>query len=119
MSKNKRKEYDYYYWYTQWKDFFTGKGFEAYSDEARGNSYVTCFIGRVDGSEDMYIHVYAGDYRTDTSTGGCIGVDFVSDYNKLSQMPVYMDLSVSQENAWNNICRLASRGSLKVESSNK
>ena len=58
----------------------------------------------------LRVEIYAGHYRTDTETGGCIGIDFSSSYNKLSQCPVYCDLTESEDSVWAAIVLLMNAG---------
>ena len=70
------------------------------------DDFYICFFGRVNDSSPLRVDVYAGNYRTDTKTNGCIGIDFVKNYNKLSQMPIYADLDIDEEKLWKAILLL-------------
>ena len=89
-----------------WKDFFISKGFTLhYTDECGGifQSFRGC-------QPQLRADVYAGKYRSNTETGGCICVDFSSLFDKVSKCPIYFDLNESQEAVWKAIEMLMDAG---------
>ena len=104
MSDKEKINYEWYF--NTWKEFFESKGFKRVSSENLMDDFYICFFGKVDDSSALRVDVYAGDYRTDTKTHGCIGIDFVKNYNKLSQMPIYSDLDIDEEKLWKAILLL-------------
>ena len=98
-----KRKINYEWYFDNWKSFFKNRGFKIVSSENSMDNFYICFLGSVNNSSLLRVDVYAGDYRTDTKTGGCIGIDFVKNYNKLSQMPIYVDLDIEEEKLWNAI----------------
>lgn len=101
MSDKEKINYKWYF--NIWKEFFESKGFKQVSFENLMDDFYICFFGKVNDSSALRVDVYAGNYRTDTKINGCIGIDFVKNYNKLSQMPIYTDLDIEEETLWNAI----------------
>lgn len=93
------KQIDYAEYAATWKDFFISKGFCLhYADECGGifQSFRGC-------QPQLRADVYAGEYRNNTVTGGCICVDFSSLFDKVSKCPIYFDLNESQKTVWKAI----------------
>jgi len=103
----KMKEKINYEWYFDfWNSFFEKKNLKKVYFENIQDDFYSCFRGKVNNSDELVITIYAGDYRTDTKTHGCIGVDFFKNYNKLSQMPIYVDLNFDENKLWEAILLL-------------
>jgi len=105
----KKQNVDYSYYAEIWKDYFISKGFQVHYEDVthNGKDY---FISLRGCNPQIRIEIYAGYYRTDTETGGCICADFSQTYNKVSQCPVYCDLNESESNVWKAIEMLMNAG---------
>lgn len=106
MSTEMKKKINYEWYFEIWNKFFLSKGLEKIYSENLQDDFYSSFKGEINRSSELKIDLYAGDYRTDTNTHGCIGVDFVKNYNKLSQMPIYVDLDIDEEKLWEAILLL-------------
>ena len=104
------KEINYKELRDTWENFFIGKGFKVIEETENEGNYFVCLTGSYNGSRELIITIYAGNYRTNTATRGCIGVDFSNNYNKLSQCPVYLDLGEDVETGWKAIRKLLEIG---------
>jgi hypothetical protein len=107
MGSKEETKMNYEYYKNKWKKFFMEKGFQIhYEDEnlKRKEWFVSL------RNKDIVIEIYAGYYRTDTNTGGCICADYIDKYNKVSQCPVYFDLNESDELVWKAIEILMNSG---------
>lgn len=91
----------------KWVQFFLSKGFTLVCEDCTVAKHSTDYFAKLEGcNPKLRVEIYSGYYRTDTETGGCIGVDFRSSYNKLSQCPVYCDLKESEDSVWSAIVLL-------------
>ena len=103
----KLKTNDYETFANYWEKYFLSKGFSLTSRSSINGDQVLCFVGC---HPSIRVEIYAGYYRTDTETGGCIVADFQSTYNKVSQCPVYCDLNENETNVWKAIEMLMNAG---------
>lgn len=103
IFKAKERRYmensEYLKYLNKWKRFFICKGFSIkWKDEN--------FISLIGLSPLIRVEIYAGNFRTDTNSGGCICADLEKQYNKVSQCPIYHDLTVDEEEFYNEILKL-------------
>ena len=104
----KKAKIDYLYYVNFWKDYFISKGFQVYyEDVIHETDY---FVSLRGCKPQIRIEIYAGNYRTDTKTHGCICADFNETYNKVSQCPVYCDLDETETSVWKAIEMLMNAG---------
>lgn len=96
----KKQKIDYSYYANFWKEYFISKGFKVNYEDVINDDH---FISMTGCNPLIKLEIYAGYYRTDTETGGCICADFLKSYNKVSQCPVYFDLNESEKSAWKTI----------------
>lgn len=107
----KKEKIDYKGYVEHWKNFFESKRFQVVSFDMQDNEFYCRMSGYVNNSDEIRVDIYAGDFRDDTKTHGCIGIDFQKNYNKLSQCPIYFDLD--EKSAWKAIELLVEKGSVK------
>lgn len=108
---NKYDDAAYKEYRDKWVQFFLSEGFTLICEDCTvTNSGTNYFVNFEGGHPALKVEIYAGYYRTDTETGGCIGIDFCSSYNKLSQCPIYCDLTESEDSMWEAIALLLSVG---------
>jgi hypothetical protein len=95
----------------KWVQYFLSKGFTLIWQEDHTYGDYSSYLARLDGCHPrLRAEIYSGKCRTNTETGGRIGVDFCSAYNKLSQCPVYCDLTESEDSMWSAIVLLMETG---------
>ena len=95
----------------KWVQFFVSKGFTLVLEDCTVTNDGTDYFAKLTGCHpSLRVEIYAGYYRTDTETGGCIGIDFRRSYSKLSQCPVYCDLTESEDSVWSAIVLLMEAG---------
>lgn len=90
---------NYLEYFKKWKKFFISNGFYIkWEDES--------FISFNGLNPMVRVEVYAGNYRTNTETGGCICAELESKFDKISNCPIYYDLTVDEEELYNEILKL-------------
>lgn len=93
----------------KWKDFLISKGFHVFYEEIRKNNR-DHFISFKGCNPIIRIEIYAGNFRTDTNTGGCICMDFDKCWNKVSSCPFYADLTIKESVLWECVELLMNAG---------
>jgi len=105
----KKQLIDYSLYADSWKNYFTAKGFQIHYEDSTNNNKEH-FISLRGCKPQIRVEIYAGRYRNDTETHGCICADFSETYNKVSHCPVYCDLNESETNVWKAIEMLMNAG---------
>jgi len=94
----------------QWKEYLLSKGFKVLYEDKEVDKFGNKYISFLGCKPEIKVEIYAGNYRTDTKTGGCICADFKSSYNKVSQCPFYSDVTIKQDEFWSAIELLMNAG---------
>lgn len=89
---------DYKQYLEKWKKFFVSFQFKEVSYNEDEYGYYISFISW--HKSPLRVDVYCGEYREDTGTGGCIAIDFKECFNKVSQCPIYVDLTENPSYLW-------------------